>query len=385
MPIGWGFDYGAFDTALFDEVGDETTFSTYLLGEFVKPLIRFLYGSSDRSAYLIEVSNITREPLAAGTASVVLDNSTGLFDVAFLDTDNGMGTECQIDVCFVDRIEYLRIFTGKIRGVNCEGTRIHFHLQDTTRDMLNKMVTWPFYGAGIYSYTPADIVWTVLTLDGGLDDTEDTSNLDIDYTSWLNWKTYCTDNNYFVSCDFKEQTIRNILELAAELSDSYIATDTSNKFIFAPPFSTGLLTLTATNCEIMNIRYDTDWVANDVTVNYGYNPLTNEWAGSATSLIGASEDKYGRREKLFDSKYLWHLYSELQDNFYTNYTTEHDNARKIYEIKAFLGAYTIDLLQAITVQDLLRFGAGTRTIRVIRINSIDLNNGTIEFDAILVP
>jgi hypothetical protein len=166
------------------------------------------------------------------------------------------------------------------------------------------------------AYNPADLVWELLTNRAGLDATASTANVDIDYTSWLEYKTTCDSLQFSFKAFFTGQTISEALRLIGELTDALIYGDTDGKFYFKKFFPhenayySGLsyYSFTEANAHLQaaNMIINKSRIINKAKVWYGYDPIGLVWAGSVTYQNSTSQTNYSLLGREFDNAGIWH-------------------------------------------------------------------------------
>lgn len=170
------------------------------------------------------------------------------------------------------------------------------------------------------SWSPAALAWELLTTQGGLDATASTANVDIDYSTWLQWATFCDFKLYSLSAYFTGQSIAEGLRLIGQLTDTLIYGETDGKFyfkVFRPQVATSTPYLfTEANAHIENARlfFNKARVINKAVVWYGYIP-GGSWEGSTTRTDGTSQTNYGLLGETFDSTNVWHANYNSADSF----------------------------------------------------------------------
>lgn len=161
------------------------------------------------------------------------------------------------------------------------------------------------------NWNPADLAWELLSVYGGMNPSKDVNNQDIDYNSYLAFKSISTELAFFLNGYFQGQTVSDALRLIGALTDCLIYGDTDGKIYFRKfiPSSNPVRTSYTDadgDFQAMRMRMDRRRLINKAVVWYGYNPITDLWVGSVTHENADSQTKYSLLEKQFDSDVVWH-------------------------------------------------------------------------------
>lgn len=206
--------------------------------------------------------------------------------------------------------EWIEFFTGLGDEPWFAGEHLDLQLRDKMMKMLEKKVgsgqgPVDYYTA---SYNPADLVWDLLTVHGGLDNTADTTNTDIDYTIWSDWKTDLTGLSLSIEAKLEGEYIGTVLEKVAYLTSTVIFVRGDGKFVFyryTPPaaiqydFGDG-------NTSEQEVRQTFNELLNDIRCYYDYNQGNDTWAGSVTASDATSQTNYGKVTHTEEDTAVWH-------------------------------------------------------------------------------
>lgn len=151
-------------------------------------------------------------------------------------------------ICIAGNQEWLDILTGWADDPDFPEAMVNLAIRDKFAGLLEKELGSEESPLDYYSaaYNPADLTWSILTVHGGLDSTASTANTDIDYTTWSAWKTACSTANLSLKARFTGQSMREVLELIRNLTNSDINEAGNGKIKFfrftqgAPPAETYL-------------------------------------------------------------------------------------------------------------------------------------------------
>lgn len=161
------------------------------------------------------------------------------------------------------------------------------------------------------AWNPADLAWDLLTTRGGLDSTTSTANIDIDYTSWLAYKSICSSLTFSLKGYFTGQSIAEALRLICLLTDAVIYGETDGKYYFkkfipAESINAYLFTEANTHLQSGQMYLNKKRIINKAKTWYGYNPATGAWGGSVTHEDATSQTNYSLMGREFDNTGVWH-------------------------------------------------------------------------------
>ena len=303
---------------------------------------KFTFNNSDLSSKVIQYPTITREvgDITGESLSFDIENAsqsfnslntnrsqllkTGIFEYGF-STESGTN-------------DVVQLFGGELTKVNLwEGKgKLLFDnkLTKLKRRRAGSSQTPASYTSS--AYNPADIVWWICTSYAGLSTTADSSNPDIDYTSWSAWKTILTNDAVLVHAHFEGDGILNILETVQRLTDSFIYSSGDNKIYFTRWFGASSYTVTLNDSYISGkVDYElyTDSILNKVTVQMSYNTEQSTWAGQVVQVNTVSVGSYGIFEAIYDDTNVWHINSVSAMNLAQRIIYRRGNANAVIKCK----------------------------------------------------
>lgn len=275
----------------------------------------FMYNGTERKSYLLSSSPIIRDAqnIVAGEVTVELVNTDETWNMFLTDKTNCRKTAILKIGCPAKKT----LFTGYGDDVKFRGTIAELKLRDNMALMLEKEVGSDESPVDYYSsaYNPADLVWDLLTTHGGLDNTTSSSNTDIDYDQWSNWKSDCDVLQYSLKAKLTGETIGEVLQKIAHLTQSYIYVNGEGKFVFyrfLPTLETAYYTITSSK-YLLNpkpeIEVDFTDLVNDLTCYYGYDPSTGNWSGSVSASDSSSQTAFGTKSDVIEDTDVWHATS----------------------------------------------------------------------------
>lgn len=337
-----------------------------LLGaELAAGTFRFVYdvgGALTGYDLILPGSRVTRNAsLATGEATLALDNSDGTWNSLYAsETALGGGVDGDLFHTVGMHIgdDVIPLFTGKVMGVEYDEKVVTLKLQDKLNGFLKTRIGDG--RQGIQSYTvprrPGYLVWKFLTESAelgkgaGLDDTEDVSNVDIDYSAWLAWDEMMTGLDFSMKAQLTGQTVQWCLERICEMTGSYIWQRGDGKITFAPPMKNGqVYGIHNTSPGGIKLTLATHTLTNNVNVYYGYNTETGKWSTYTTSAPPASQTTFGIISETDDNNIIWNvnLVSALAQA--TEITSTYRAPFRMFSVDALLPAYEEELTSIINV------------------------------------
>ena len=158
------------------------------------------------------------------------------------------------------------------------------------------------------NYLPSDIAWWAITSYGGYDTTADSSNTDINYSTFAAWADVFSGDAVFVEAEFKGLKVAEALRKIARYTESSIFIDDNklsfHRFSIADSFSTAF-----NNEDIADLSYSYDksdminkqYVFLDYDVNSKFHKVTVHASDSG------SVNSYGLREAVEKDNSLWYV------------------------------------------------------------------------------
>jgi hypothetical protein len=319
-----------------------------------------MYKSVDESARIEDFGVVNRrgDNLTSGDLILPLRNSDKYWDDIISNMQNHFLKYGEMRVSF-DTIpaEYITVFKAQLENAryNSDGAELSFRdrmVYFSQKKVGSSQNPINYYGG---DYNPADLVWSVLTVYGGLSGLTDPSNPDIDYNAWLTWKLYMSTCQYKIRGRFTGQTILDILNQVGAITSStfytegdgkircvfWIGQDTADIFSYGEDRKEDIVVLDIDRLNMVN-RY---------VIYYGYNPATETWAGNVVVEDLSSQAIYGVLEDVADSDVLWHSIYQSAFDFATRELDETKKPKQECRFNAFLSAFTQQVSDGIKLTD----------------------------------
>lgn len=281
--------------------------------------------------------------------------------------------------------EWLDLFIGWADDPEFDGTLLTLPLRDKFANLLEIKVGSEESPVDYYSssYNPADLAWDLLVTHGNLDSTATTDNTDIDYTSWATWKTACTAANLSLEAKPTGESIRELLELIRDLTNSYIHQGGDGLLRFSRftettvPGETYLFNRDRFNKERgLKVKMDSEKLLNSLEVYYDYDQGQETWAGSYIKANTISQSRYGTVPDTKDSTAVWHATLASATSYAEREVSVFAAPFEIASFETFLMGMTINIGDRIRITDTL-YGYNETYFTVFKIENIDLNRGSV--------
>lgn len=384
MDVAIGFDYGLFDAVKFDETPQVTQFEDNVKAETSNPRIRFVLDDTIYDDLVLGVSSISQDAnITSGFVNVKLSNVDGSWST-YRGSDL-MGKLCRVGLYFspITAIGLLYLFTGTIEDVTFNGAEVNLQLRDKMAPMLKKGLGSGQATVDYYStwYSPADLVWDILTEYGELSNLKDDANPDIDYSSWSTWDSDTSDKNYQLMARFTGDTIQSALSEIAYLTNSLIWVDGEGKIqfaMFSPPY-TGDDYFDHDNCVTIDLSVSRQDIINDVRVRYGFSVDNDIWENSTNDIDSGSISEHGRRQVVIEGKEVWHYTLQSAVSFRDDFLDIWASAQERLMMKATMAGFLFGLGSPLYITETLK-NLNNRSYWIDKVISLDIYAGAVEFE-----
>lgn len=270
---------------------------------------RFLIGASDYTDRVISwpvVKRTVRE-FKSQRIKVKLSNHDGGLNY-ILDNYSTLQSSCTLQFGLThptSGTEYIDLYNGKVHRISFDNDVCVVHTRDKFFKIEKKEFTTLL---SVASYFPPSLAWVALTSYGLLDNTASTSNIDIDYTSFLEWsEVFSTDNVYIAAVAEPGVEISDFIKQIFDYTDSSIWISGDNKLHFKRFSDASSLDFTLSYDELLNIQVaiDTDNVINDVYVDFLYNTTSRSYAATYHSVDTTSVNSFDTLQRTIRETNVW--------------------------------------------------------------------------------
>jgi len=325
-------------------------------------IFRFTYGGSDYDNLLPDSRVRRNASMGAGEATIVLDNSNAAWN-GFHAGRNVLGDEGVVTMLLDDGLSTntIKLFTGTVMQVDYDENRVIIKLRDKIYRALRVRIGSGQVPAIVDGYSPGKLAWHILTNEPddpfpgmGLDDTENSGNIDIDFTQHWNWRNMLNGQGYELGAKLTGQTVKWALDRISKMTNSYIWQGGDGRITFAPPQTIGRIYSVMSTDEI-GLSMVTDTIVNDITVYHNYDTDDGTWegqsgtVGTAGTIAGDSWTQYGRISETDDSNIIFHNTADSAENQLAEQITTYASPIRMFGINAMLPAFEDDVAHKIIV------------------------------------
>ncbi len=359
--------------------------------QFLSPSRRFFIGGSDYSEKVLRWPKLRHQAgtIDLGTISLTLANRDRAFQF-FVESDFSLTTSCEIALGLThpeSGEERVSLYVGEPGAVTFSknGTEARLQLQGKTKRLTDSALGTDAESGGLNftdsAYYPSDLLWTLVTCYGGLSTVESTSNPDMDYGKWLDWRELNVIRDVRVKGYFTGQKIFQVLNTLA-MMDSMVILFKNAKLDFAPIIDAyGETTFSFNPKRIVDlrVRVDPTEVCNEFSVETDYDQTNRKFKTETTRVNSASQLAFGRRSGRFGSQAVW--FDTLNDGKYL--AEDMVRFRQAPEPLVFLrtplgGGIHVTVGDVVSFTDSV-FQLGDKEFRVVS-QGFDLEQGSIDFE-----
>jgi len=355
-------------------------------------IFRFTYGGSDHDSLLPDSRVRRNASLGAGEATIVLDNSSAAWNGFHADR-NALGDEGIVTMLLDDGLSTntIKLFTGTVMQVDYDENRVIIKLRDKIYQALRVRIGSGQVPAIVDGYSAGHLVWHILTNEPtdpfpgmGLDDTENSSNVDIDFTQHWNWRNMLNGQGYELGAQLTGHTARWCLDRIAKMTNSYIWQQGDGRITFAPPRKNGGVYGVSTTDNI-GLSMVTDTIVNDITVYHNYDTDDGAWEGQSGTIgtpgtiAGDSWTQYGRMSETDDNNAIFHNTADSAENQLSEQIGIYASPIRMFGIRAMLPAFEDDISYFINVTKAV-YGVTGQT-GIVEDITYDLANAQVDIRA----
>jgi len=289
-------------------------FITKLQAQSNMPLIRFTYDGSNFDEYVWNIGTIHRDDqLNTGVSVVKASNADGTWSTEFYDTLSNMGNAASVSLYWSGDAVFMPLVTGIVFDVKFRDPDAFIYIKDRFASLLKFPLGSGQSPLSVFAssgQTAAVMAWEILTTHGGLDNTANDTNTDIDWDSWVDWAANAQIASTDLKALFTGQSIRSALLTIARLTTSMIWIDNTGKFAFAPNFTVGD-TFTTSTFKTVDVDISMENIINNYDVEYGWDPTNRAWstAGPFAGNDAGSESDFGAQTHVIEDRTIWHTTS----------------------------------------------------------------------------
>lgn len=350
--------------------------------------VKFTFSGSSENNRILGSSNVKRgrTKFSAGKMKIDVANVAASSRPSYniLRTDKThFFREGKLGISFVDSdglsTQELTLFKGKLTSSFFKGTKANLNFIDNF-DKLKKLLLGTSENPLLFTgseWNPADLFWTVATSYGRLDSTQTSGNVDIDYTTWTQWKADLDTLSYRLQAEFKGTNVLEALKKIAALTHSSIVGEGDGKIYTrtqVPRLISNTTTYTGDHIFDIDLKLDTRDIINFSTVQFAYDTGLGTFTGSLVQGNTTSINTYGQRESLFDDKTVWHATKTSAESFLNRVSALFSDPIERYRIKTGFKALRQQVSDNIVITDaILSLTASTSGNVAYTITDIDID------------
>jgi hypothetical protein len=271
------------------------------------PERKFNYKGTDKSSYVGTYGTVTRnaDAITSGNCTPQIINTDQSWNAILASPQTHIIPGATISTLQIGytAIGFMTLFTGRLESVNFSdvdnvGLSFRDKISDFTKKTIgSSMIPADYYSSASYTVfsnanwssgrNPADIIWHILTYWGGLDSTESSANVDIDWDKFSEFRIILGAIGYLVQAKFQGQTIATALKEFCELTLSTIFSEADGKIVcryWLGSETADIQTYTSAKWnELPVVNMDRSEIINRYEVSYG---LTFTQMDTGTSTLG---------------------------------------------------------------------------------------------------
>jgi len=298
-----------------------------------------------------------------------------------------------LSISFTDSLsvesDTLKLFQGKFVGASFDSTKVNMTFIDIYDDLRLKTIgnaTSPVVYTNSH-WNPADLFWSIGTTYAGLSTLTNTTNPDIDYTSWTNWKNALANVAMSVQAEFRGTTVLNAFRNIADITNSIIIGEADGKiysYSGYPSLTSAANSYDGTNIFDISCVIDTDDITNKVQVSHANITVGSftGFQGTITAINTTSVNTFGLQQNYYNNTEIWHSTSLSATEFANNLLTVYSNPVDMFSFTTGYRGLRQQIYDPITLKDniLSLTGTGSSTVFITGIN-VNVAQGLISFDA----
>ena len=275
------------------------------------PVLKFSIMGSDHSSKVLSWPSIKRdiENFKPTNISLSLTNIGGEY-TTFYSSPEFLNSSCSLEVGFnhpVSGDELIKVFTGIVKNVSYpDEKQIQLQLYDKIHSLAQIKIGGSNRAVVFSETIPSEIMWTVCTCYGQFSSVRSTSNIDIDYASFLQMAASFSADTLLTNANFENVKCTEALQDIANVTDSFIWSDGDGKVIFDRASENSSLDFLINEGEYINLKVSVDAtsIINKQHVSYGYNEASDTWYQISMANT-TSINSFGLYENIFENENVY--------------------------------------------------------------------------------
>lgn len=273
---------------------------------------QFLIGTSDYTDRVIKWPRLRTVAMDPRPKNVVINlmNEDGVFNF-FKDTPTTMQRICSVSIGFSG--EFIELMRGTITKADYSRGRVDLRLTDKLDQLQRRVIGSTAIPVTVTSATanPAEVIRLACVSYGGYSTLTNSSNPDIDWESYVEWRNVFSASGAYVNANFTGLTVLELLRKAARLTGSAIFLRNDKLYFkrFSVADSNTLEMTPAILTAPARVAVDINDTVNRFHTFGAYNVASRSWALNAISADSASVNSYGLREEIERDTSIWYVSS----------------------------------------------------------------------------
>ncbi len=281
----------------------------------------FTIGDSDYSGRVLRWPRLARSWNDIRPVALSIDLSNEDQEINFFKDDKThLRSECKVSIGFThpdSGDELIDVFTGRVDKVKYSRGLVNLQMLDKIKDFAEAVVGTSDEPVTFTDtdYLPSEIAWTLVTCYGGLVDSRDAANEDIDYPSFETWAGVWSGDNVFMKARFDGVKVNDALRRLGRVTNSAIFVE-NNKlgfFRFAEADSHETLIDDDTAMGI-TLEIDDQAIVNKQWVYAAYDVDSRYHTIATFGVNIASVNSFGLREEVERDESIWYVSSATAQN-----------------------------------------------------------------------
>lgn len=275
-------------------------------------------GNSDYSDYVVKWPKIKRtgERILSTRLTIPLENVSGDLNDFYTNTYtiplSGAPRDVVLKMGFThpdSGDELVTLFTGALKNVKYVDSQKQCHLKvyDKLWELTNRKVGDSDAPVSFSAELPSDIAWTLLACYGGLVDSQDNANEDIDWAVFQEWAIAFSADNVDVDAYYDGQKVTEAIERLCKMTDSIVWVEGDGKLNFRRFEEASSLDLTITEDEYSEFGIDVETLrlVNKQWVYWNYSIDSDYFASKVFNESSVSVDSFGLHEAVLEDESIW--------------------------------------------------------------------------------
>ena len=226
-------------------------------------------------------------------------------------------------------------------------------------------------------YLPADIAWYAITSYGGFDNVASTSNVDINYSSWLAWSDVFSADAVKMNALFKGVKVAEVLRKIGRhtMSAIYVTEDKLHFHRFSQA-DANVTSFDNNTINDLSLSFGDADIVNKQYVFAGYVPDSNFHSITVNDVASSSVNSFGLRENVEKDDSVWYADSGSAINLAQRIIQTIKEPFDSVEVKTNLNGLTRLVGETISITD--SFHLIDDSFRIME-HTVDANDGSVMF------